>query len=128
MGLDHLTGRSGRIFRAVHHDTGWYLAPVAVLDAEPGVWLVEGKTLLFLTQSGLWSADATGGPQRLYEADLGDFSPTSLVRGRDGALYIGLRYYVLRLAQAESHWSESWYVPAACQKVRLNDYRCECVN
>ena len=39
MGLDHLGGRSGRIFRAVPGAAGWTLFPVAVLDAEPRLWL-----------------------------------------------------------------------------------------
>lgn len=59
MGLDHLMDRSGRIFRLVHDTTGWRIDPVAVLDAEPDVWFVDGDRLrqyvLNLDQSkGSW--------------------------------------------------------------------------
>jgi hypothetical protein len=125
MGLDHLTGRSGRIFRAVSTTTGWTLQSVVVLDAEPRVWLVADKKLLFVTESGLWSADATGA-RRIYDADLISFAPQSMVRATDGALYLGLRYYALKLDQHDGRWRQSWYVPADCQKVMLKDDTCEC--
>jgi hypothetical protein len=128
MGLDHLGGRSGRIFRLVHGSAGgWRLAPVAVLDSQPAVWLVENPLLLFVTESGVWSVGATGDAVRLHDGDLGGFSPTSLVRGPDGALYLGLRHYVLRLESQAGHWSESWYAPSDCLNVRLKDYKCECL-
>ena len=126
MGLDHLTGRSGRIFRAVSEPGGWVLKPVAVLDGEPAVWLVDGSRLLFLTESGLWASDGLSA-RRVHATDLGGFAPTSLVRSADGALYVGMRYYVLRLVEHDSGWDESWFVPASCQKVRLEEYTCECV-
>lgn len=126
MGLDHLTGRSGRIFRAVVGSAGWELAPVAVLDAQPDVWLVDGSRLLFLTESGLWVSDGFEA-KRVHPLDLGAFAPTSIVRAADGALYVGMRYYVLRLAERGDAWQESWFVPASCQKMRFRDYQCECL-
>ena len=126
MGLDHLMGRSGRIFRAVAGATGWELAPVAVLDAEPDVWLVDGSRLLFLTESGLWVSDGAEA-KRVHAVDLGAFAPTSMVRTRDGALYIGMRYYVLRLSERGDVWEETWFVPASCQRMRFRDYQCECL-
>jgi hypothetical protein len=126
MGLDHLTGRSGWIFRIVAGADGWTLLPVAVLDAEPEAWLVSDTKLLFVTESGLWSSDATG-TQRLYEVDFGRYSPTSLIRGADTALYFGLRYYVLKLEEQSGGWRESWYLPSDCQKVQLKEYQCDCV-
>jgi hypothetical protein len=127
MGLDHLSGRSGRVFRAVVTPEGWDLAPVAVLDAEPDVWLVDGSRLLFLTESGLWVSDGSEA-RRVHPVDLGAFAPTSMVRSADGALYVGMRYYVLRLAeQHDGTWQESWFVPASCQKMQFRVYQCECL-
>lgn len=126
MGLDHLIGRSGRIFRAVSGPQGWNLALVAVLDARPDVWLVDGSRLLFLTESGLWSTDGVR-TQRIDALDLGGLAPTSLVRTADGSFYVGLRYYVLKLVEKARGWEESWLLPAACQKVQLADDSCECV-
>ncbi len=126
MGLDHLAGRSGRVFRAVSTAGAWSLEPVAVLDAEPDVWLVDGSRLLFLTESGLWVSDGFRA-QRVYPVDVGGFAPTSMVRAADGGLYVGMRYYVLRLAEAGGRWTESWFAPASCSKVRLRDSECHCV-
>jgi len=125
MGLDHLTGRSGRVFRAVSGPHGWELAPVAVLDAQPDVWVVDGSKLLFLTESGLWSTDAVGA-QRIHDVDFGGLAPTSLIRAADGPVYVGLRYYVLKLVEGRNGWEESWLVPGECQRVQLKDYQCEC--
>ncbi len=127
MGLDHLTGRSGRVFRAVAGPAGWNLVPVAVLDAQPDVWLVDGSRLLFLTESGLWVSDGFQA-ERIHAVDFGAFAPTSMVRAADGALYVGMRYYVLRLAEHGAGWEEAWFVPASCQKMRYRAYKCECLN
>jgi len=126
MGLDHMTGRSGRVFRAVAAPTGWELAPVAVLDAQPDVWLVDGSRLLFLTESGLWVSDGFAA-RRVHAVDLGNLTPTSMVRAADGAVYVGMRYYVLRLAERGDVWEESWFVPASCQKMRFQEWECECL-
>jgi hypothetical protein len=126
MGLDHLTGRSGRVFRAVAGPTGWDLAPVAVLDAQPDVWLVDGSRLLFLTESGLWTSNGFEA-RRMHALALGALGPTSMVRAADGAFYIGMRYYVLRLAERGDSWEEAWFVPASCQRMQLRDYECECL-
>jgi hypothetical protein len=126
MGCDHLTERSGRIFRAVRGSEGWTLAPVAVLDSEPTTWLLDGTRLLFATESGLWSTDETGGARLIHEVPFGDYAPMSMVRGADGALYVGLRHYVLKLQEKAGQWQETWYEPARCPKPRLVDYECQC--
>lgn len=126
MGLDHLGGRSGRIFRAVPTQGGWALESVAVLDSQPDAWLVDDSQLFFLTESGLWESDGTAA-RRVHATELGDHAPTSIVRAADGAFYVGLRYYVLRLAERDGEWEESWFIPASCQKVQLRDYTCECL-
>lgn len=127
MGLDHLTERSGRMFRLARDASGWRLEHVARLDAAPGVWLVAGKRLLFLTESGLWSAESTGSPNHLYEMDLGRSSASAMAGHADGSVYIGLRHYVLRLQPSNGRWRETWYTPASCLNVELRAGTCECV-
>jgi hypothetical protein len=128
MGLDHLTGRSGRIFRVVSTGPDWNLQLIAVLDAAPRPWLVDGSRLLFITESGLWSTEPTSPARRFYDAELGNYAATSLVRDANGLIYVGLRHYVLKLEDIGGRWRESWYVPSACQKVQLRQYRCQCVD
>lgn len=127
MGLDHLVGRSGRIFRLARAAAVWTLNSAAVLDSSPDVWFVDGDRLLFLTDSGLWSADPKGNATRLHPIELGEFAATALVRAPDNALYIGLRHYVLKIEETDGKWRQTWFTPAACKKVELKRGRCECV-
>jgi hypothetical protein len=127
MGLDHLTGRSGRIFRLAYDKTGWVLAPVGVLDAAPDVWFVDRDRLLFLTESGLWSIEPRSKARRIYQTDIGRFSASAIVRASDAGLYVGLRHYVLKLEELNGKWRETWFTPAACVKVELRRGQCECV-
>jgi hypothetical protein len=126
MGLNHLTGRSGRIFRAVQDGTDWVLASVAVLEGAPDVWFVDGNRLLFLTESGLWSTDPRGTTGRIYEVDLSGLSASTMVRAPDADLYLGLRHYVLRLQESNGRWRETWYAPAGCGKVQMSGGECVC--
>jgi hypothetical protein len=126
MGLNHLTGRSGRIFRAVQEGTDWALALVAVLEGAPDVWFVDGNRLLFLTESGLWSTDPRGTTSRIYEVDLSGLSASAIVRAPDRGLYLGLRHYVLRLQESNGNWRETWYTPAGCRKVQIRLGECVC--
>lgn len=148
MGLDHLTGRSGRIFRLVRDSIGWALSPVAVLDSQPDAWVVERTRMLIVTGGGIWTMQANGDLERIYalgpldvriidpasgmlvttwRVDLGNLAPTSVARGADGSLYLGLRHYVLRLEHGESGWIETWLVRSDCTKVRAGAHEWECV-
>ena len=109
----------------VSNGADWNLQLIAVLDADPVAWLVDGSRLLFITESGLWSTQSAGPARRIYDAELGHYSPTSLARDANGVFYVGLRHYVL-LQILPAGWRESWYVPSACEKVQLKQHRCQC--
>ena len=124
MGLDHMVGRSGRLFRAEPGAGGWRLVPIAVLDAAPDVWMIDGSRLVFLTESGVWTSDGRRA-ERALAFDFGGLTPTSIVRAADGALYVGMRHYVLRLAEHTSGWEDTWFSPVPCDLV-FREYECEC--
>jgi hypothetical protein len=126
MGLDHLTGRSGRIFRLVQGKSAWTLDPVAVLDSEPDVWLVDGNRLLVLTESGLWSREPGGVASQIYQSSIGQLSASAMVRAPDGGIYVGLQHYVVKLEQSNGEWRETWFTPSVCMKVEMKQDRCEC--
>lgn len=125
MGLDHLTGRSGWIFRLARRAGEWVLTPFAVLDARPRGWVEDGARLLVLTGSGLWSVREGVARERLHALDP-PFYPRSMVRGSDGALYVGMRRYVLRLEPSAIGWRETWLVRADCVHATVVDYDCRC--
>src|SRR5262249_33443103 len=127
MGLDHLTGRSGRVFRLVREPEGWTLVPFAVLDSSPGAWLVENNHVLVVTERGLWYLQAETPPRLVHELDPhANLDPDSLVRTADGTLFLGLRRYVLALTPDGDQWTETWFVPKDCLQVRLNGFYCVC--
>lgn len=126
-GLDHLSGRSGRVFRAVQRDNRWELDPVGVLDASPAAWTLDGIRLLVLTGSGLWSVTMDAGVTQVHRSDIGGLYPNSLARGPDGALYVGMRRYVLRLDPAGDKWTETWLVSKECLRARIVGVECRCL-
>jgi hypothetical protein len=127
MGLDHLSGQSGRIFRTVRQGDRWALAPLAILDARPSVWTLDGSRLLVLTGSGLWEVTMDTGAKQVHQSEIGLLYPNSLVRGPDGAFYAGMRRYVLRLESAGDRWTETWLVSKDCVRARIADLECQCL-
>ncbi|HEX5474452.1 MAG TPA: hypothetical protein VFX12_07310 [Vicinamibacterales bacterium] len=79
-----------------------------------------------MTASGLWSLGPTAKATRLYQIDIGSFSPSAMVRAADGSVYIGLRQYVLKLDRSNGSWRETWLTLAACLKVEMKDGICDC--
>ncbi|MEJ2083509.1 MAG: hypothetical protein P8Y94_15390 [Acidobacteriota bacterium] len=126
MGLDHLGGRSGRVFRIVSQEGAWELAPVAVLDSQPDSWFVDGEQLLIVTETGIWELQLNGDLTKLLGIEIPRHSTSTLIRGPDRALYLGLRHYILRLEQKGGEWLETWFVPSNCQHVRYEGERCIC--
>jgi hypothetical protein len=127
MGLDHMGGRSGRVFRASKRDGAWKLDPRAVLDGSADAWAVLGDRLLVLTDSGLWEVIAGTPARQVHRADTGGLYPTSMVRAGDGAFYVGMRRYILRLEAAAGAWRETWLVASNCVRARVTNFTCECV-
>ena len=128
VGLNHLDGRSGRVFETERTDEGrWNLVPVAILDASPEAWISESDRLLVLTEGGMWTLETSRPAQHSVSLDLGPVGPAnSLVRGDDGFLYIGLRHYVLGLDLLDDERSEVWFAPSACSSLVMRE-RCDCV-
>ena len=126
MGLDHIFPGPSGVFRLERAQAGWFLTRLARLDGEPDPWVVDGNQLLFLTVSGLWSVEPKGIVRRLHQTDIGTYSASALVRARDGAIYVGLRHYVVKLQQSRGQWRENWLTPAACTRVETRGDRCEC--
>jgi hypothetical protein len=127
MGLNHLTGRAGYIFHAEQgHDGGWHLTPFGALDASPEAWLVEDVQLLVITESGFWTLAPDGHTEHTPLFGISQAGPAdSLVRGGDGALYVGLRHYVLRMVETTHGLDQEWFAPSDCVALRMHE-RCDC--
>ena len=127
MGLDHLGGRSGRVFSLVREAGRWKLRPFTVLDGTPNAWIVYNDGIIILTGSALWFAQSNRQARKLYGLDLAGLYPNSIVQGPEDDIYIGMRHYVLRLQKNGSNWIETWFVQSGCVEAKIIEYKCECV-
>lgn len=128
MGRNHMTLRSGRVFRAVRDGLRWSLAPVAVLDGRPDAWLAEGSDLLALTQSGLWRIAVGGKTEQVVPLVTGGLYPNSLARGPDAALYVGMRRFVVRMHADQDRWQTNWWVAKNCARAKVVGLGCVCID
>jgi hypothetical protein len=127
MGLDHMGGRSGRVFQVKLVETEVLLVPWAVLDGSPSAWIADEKSLLVVTDSSVYllSRPNTATVVHTFSGELGGLYPTSIVRTDNGRLYIGLRRYIIGLTPlANKEFRERWWVPG--DSLNIAD-RCDCV-
>jgi sugar lactone lactonase YvrE len=50
----------------------------------------------------------------------------SMAFDSSGALWIGMRMFLLRLTPDGSHFTQTWFVPENCQHMQAVDLRCVC--
>ena len=124
MGLDHLGIRSGYVFRARKIEGQWRLIRFATLGARPLAWIVEANRVLVVTGTGLWEATGDAPARHIAPIDIGIMAATSLTRTGDGALYVGMRRFVLRLEYGT--WEQTWLVPSNCVKATYREFDCVC--
>ncbi len=90
MGLDHMDGRSGRVFQVKPVGPEIVLVPWAVLDGSPSAWAVDERFLFVVTDSSVYSLSppATATVVHTFSGELGGLYPTSVVRTDDaGAVH-----------------------------------------
>jgi len=126
MGLDHMGGRSGRVFRLRQDNSAWALEPFNILDGSPEAWVVDRGNIVILTGTGLWQATPDGHPRKLHDLQVGGLYPTSMVLAPDEGVYVGMRRYLLHLIPTGENWTEEWLVDADCVHARIEDYDCKC--
>jgi len=131
MGLDHLGGRSGRVFQVEARGAGTALSPWVALDGMPSAWVAEGRSLLVLTTSTIYRLSPPRSTEVVYRFGDGlrGLYPTSMARTKGGQIYIGLRRYVVGLSPIQAGgYREQWLVPQTYLHFRLIDYECTCTS
>jgi hypothetical protein len=97
----------------------------------PRAYAVDEKgSVLFFTNRGLWRVESYTEVTKLCEVDTDASYPnqiyTPLFIGKNGEVYVGLTYYLIRLIPGEKECEQEWYVPADCSKTALKNGRCTC--
>jgi hypothetical protein len=104
-GLNHLSANDGQVVRLRRSGNGqWRVWAFTDLPACPHAVLQDGdSSWLLATTEGILRVDANGGVKSLWQPSWGHlYYPNSLVRDTTGALYMGMRTFVVRLRPSSS--------------------------
>lgn len=97
-------------------------APRAYLARSNGSFYV-------LTYRGLWLCDGDKS-SKVCDVDTDITFPeqnhTPLYESRDGSIFVGLAYYIIRLIPEESGCKQEWYVPRKCSRTENKNGKCYC--
>ncbi len=99
------------------------------LDGAPSAYAKEADgSVLFVTTYGLCRITKSGELQRLtyFPKWTRMQYPNSMVVGTDGAIFIGMRMFVLRLSAIPTGYNEDWLLPNSCRKFELRQLDCVC--
>lgn len=130
-GLAHMDSDHGAIFsyRAASGGAGDFVriadlgsAPAAATFRSGGALLIaaEARVLELTADNQLHVVLQNGGMSLLF--------PNSIIEGKDGSIFVGMRFYVLELHRGEDHpYEASWFVRSRCVRTKISDFRCVCV-
>jgi hypothetical protein len=127
-GLNHLGGERGaaRWFQQ-GTDARWTLSAEKKLDAGPQMFTATRDGVYVVTARSLMRIDRDHQVTILQKLPTALLYPNSMTADADGALWLGMRYFVLRLTPGPTGFSREWFVPKDCPRVELRKYDCECV-
>jgi hypothetical protein len=99
------------------------------LDGAPSAYAKEADgSVLFVTTYGLDKITKSGELQRLtyFPKWTSMQYPNSMVVANDGAIFIGMRMFVLRLSATPTGYNEDWLLPNSCRKFEIRQLDCVC--
>jgi hypothetical protein len=99
------------------------------LDGEPSAPAKEADgSVLFVTTYGLCRITKSGELQRLtyFPKWTRMQYPNSMAVATDGAIFIGMRMFVLKLHQEPGGYTAEWLLPNACRSFYVKQYDCVC--
>jgi hypothetical protein len=127
-GLAHMGIDSGRVFvvpYAVKSPRDVKL--LAELDGAPEAFTkVSDDVMLVVTTRGVSRISSRGGSELLLRRDLGLLYPNSVAVMPGGAIYIGMRLFVVRVTPHAEEYLEQWLVPDSCTHFEIQGLDCVC--
>jgi hypothetical protein len=130
-GLDHLSVSGGSLYLIAPSD-GAPAPPreIAKLGASAENYTVAADgSVLVLTGEGLYGTSPADDTKKLAALDSATFYPNSMAVSQKGAVYIGMRHYVVRLVPKNSAYEEQWWAPRQCAALtrEAENKPCSCV-
>jgi len=125
-------------------DTIWLLLPTGkeirrissrknMEGAPRSVLLTDDGGALVLTTKGLWKVGSKAGElEKVVDVDTSYTYPSQrfvpVFMSDNGDIYLGLAYFLVRLAKEADGYREEWYVPADCPTARASKTGgCTCI-
>jgi len=110
-------------------DARWTLSAEKKLDSGPYMFTATRDTVYVMTRRSITriGRDRDVTVVQKPPTALLDLDPNSMTASADGAVWMGMRHFVLRLAPSPTGLSREWFVPKDCPRVEIRKYDCECV-
>jgi Bifunctional DNA primase/polymerase, N-terminal len=110
-GLNHLWTRRGYV-RWLSHTPGGGWRPVEErsLDSGPETFAVVRDDVYVLTNGALYRVTPDRKVENLGSLPLFYLYPSTMVADRAGTLWVGMRYFLLRLVPLEHSVSRTWFI------------------
>ena len=98
------------------------------LDGAPEAFTkVSVDAVVVVTTHGVSRINADGSMQKVLSRNLGMLYPNSIGSTKDGAIYTGMRLFVVRLVPTSGQYKQEWLVPKGCAHFETRDYDCICL-
>lgn len=127
VGLAHLSLDNGRIYQFTETTEEVKVTHLADLGGSPEASTVdpEGRIVIATPKSVL--AYYAGGVHELYTSGEDLTYPTSVVVDDRGNIYVGMRFFVLKLVRASSAvYRPQWLMSKKCQSFKIVKRICTC--
>lgn len=126
-GLAHLSINEGAV-RWIERAGGAVRAtkPVRLPDVPLTSAIASDGTVYVITWSSLVKITPDRRVQIVQKVRTEHLYSDSMAIDPDGALWIGMRQFVLRLAPGRDTFTETWFTRASCQRMEAVDLNCIC--
>ncbi|HEX8435976.1 hypothetical protein [Archangium sp.] len=126
-GLNHLGGRRGSVrWFKQGTDKQWSLSEEKPLDAGPYAYTVAGEAVYVVTATSLTKIGPGRQVKLLEPLPTWMLYPNSLVVDASGALWVGMRHFVLRLTPEGEKFTREWFLPKDCLQAGQGGHDCVC--
>ena len=115
-GLSHMGYDKGTAYSFHPAPGGGELVRIADLDSAPAAaWLQDDGSVLIAVSNGVVSLRPDGSVERLYKQDeMRILYPNSVVGQGDHSIFVGMRFYVLRLQRRkDGRYESTWFERAS---------------
>jgi len=126
-GLNHLGMRRGSVrWFKKGADGQWALSEEQSLDAGPYAFTATGDVAYVVTAESLTKVGPGHQVKLLETLPVWQLYPNSMVVDSGGALWVGMRHFVVRLVPNGERFTREWFVPRNCLQATQAGRGCAC--